>query len=163
MFNSKNLINIGGLILVLILAYFGYRAYFGSATLPAGVSTIGSDGAPVNPTETVDADAVRFLALLQSVKDVDQTINEKFINDKYYVSLQDYTVPVPARPLSRSNPFLTIGLGGSYNTSAGAGTGGINLNFSGTSTSGASVLPDSTGQSLSPSSQVDWLKALQQQ
>ncbi len=166
MFNSKTLINVGALLLILLVAYFGYRAYFGSSSTPsAGVAVLGPDGQPVtSPTETVDADAARFLALLQSVKNIEQTINDRFIQDRFYVSLRDYTVPVPARPLSRANPFLTIGLGGSYNPSGGAGTGSINLNFSTTSTESAPAgLPTDSGQNISPDDKLNLLKALQQQ
>jgi hypothetical protein len=178
-FSSKNLITAGAVILVLVAAYFGYQSLTGSKSSPTpGVTTVGADGLPVDPNAIVDSDSARFLALLESVKDIDKTINEQFIHDKYYVSLQDYTVPVPSRPLSRANPFLNIGLGGALILSnTGAGSGSLNLNFSTASSSGsvnsvpvgggkslpASLLPKDSGSNLSPAAQQDLLKALQQQ
>jgi len=169
MFNSKKLIYLVAGLLILIIAYLGYRSYSNAGKdLSVGVSVLGPDGQPLtNSTEAVDADATRFLALLQSVKNIDKTINEQFIKDPYYTILKDYTVPIPVRPLSRANPFLNIGLGGAYTPSTGgAGTGGININISTTTTNSSAGTPadNNEGSSgLSPSAQEDLLRALQQQ
>lgn len=106
--------------LILILAvctagFFGYRYFFGQTDENlVGVTTVGADGQVLSDQPVTDYESQQFLILLASVKDVGTKLREDFVSDPFFRVLKDYTVPVSAKPISRANPFLPIGVGGPY-------------------------------------------------
>lgn len=112
--NIKLIIKLILVVVVCAAGFFGYRYFFGDSVVDqVTVTKVGQDGVVVSDQQ-LDNESQQFLSLLVSVQNVGDKLKENFVQDPFFKKLQDYTVPVTPKPISRANPFLPIGVGGRY-------------------------------------------------
>ncbi|OHA58368.1 MAG: hypothetical protein A2370_01485 [Candidatus Vogelbacteria bacterium RIFOXYB1_FULL_42_16] len=113
--NSKMILKIVLIVAVCAVAFFLTRYFFGAGqSETVGLTTTSANGQILAEQTVNDAEAEQFLNLLSSVRGVGDRIKEEFVNNNIFVVLEDYTVPVSPTSISRDNPFLPVGLGGTY-------------------------------------------------
>lgn len=94
--STKNLIILGAVILVAILAYF----YFSGAPTDSSAQLTDSDITP----SPVTNEATKILTLLNDTSALH--IDTALFNSPVYKSLVDHTVPVLEQPVGKPNPFF---------------------------------------------------------
>lgn len=105
--NSKTIINIGIVILIILLAGAIYFYLTGSDEAPGVGISAGAVDTQAGTT-LASADTSEFLILLDSLQTVD--LGGKIFQNKIFASeLQNFATEIPSRPQGRSNPFAPIG------------------------------------------------------
>lgn len=101
---SKRLINILTLLLIIVLAYFGYKYFVAAPEVEEapGVTVSAGEG---------NTSSAEFLDLLLSVKSLSLS-KSLFNNVVFRDRLQDFGRELPERNVGRGNPFAPFGLGG---------------------------------------------------
>lgn len=95
---NKNVLLIVALIIVVGVGFYMFTSPKSDSALTT--TTGGMAGTPV-----VGQELVIELNRLKALK----TVDTGFLSDPTFVSLQDFTEPVPPQPLGRANPFAPVG------------------------------------------------------
>jgi hypothetical protein len=88
------------LVVVLAVAYFGYRAFTGGGNV---ASNINPAGGPESATQA----GQEILAQLNNLKKIN--LSNHLFTGPAYLSLKDFTVTLNDQPKGRPNPFAPIG------------------------------------------------------
>jgi hypothetical protein len=112
MSNSKNIINILIIVLLVGVGVIGYFYFFGGEAETndqLGLQQLTTDGAS-NVVGGDRSEASEFVILLNNLRSVDLK-SSIFSNPAFAGDLQDFTTPLPDRQKGRSNPFAPLGTG----------------------------------------------------
>lgn len=111
MSNSKTVINIVIVILLLGAILIGYFYFFGGnkaeTNTQSGLQQITANGS-TGLASVGQSQASEFVVLLDNLRSVDLK-SSIFSNPAFSGDLQDFTTPLPDRQKGRSNPFAPIG------------------------------------------------------
>lgn len=112
MSNSKTIINIVIVILLLGAIVIGYFYFFGGKAetgTQSGLQQLTTNGS-TGLVSVGQSQASEFVVLLDNLRSVDLK-SSIFSNPAFSGDLQDFTTPLPDRQKGRSNPFAPIGTG----------------------------------------------------
>ena len=83
-------------VVIIIAAFFAYNSFFNSDTAPAGEANVSAS--------VLGADLLKLSEEISKA-----TLSREIFSDSSYRYLTDFSVPVPAQPVGRINPFNLIG------------------------------------------------------
>ncbi len=112
---GKLLINILVFLLVVVLIFVVYGQFFGKKSEPDSALVTSSSQLESSSTGADTA----FQDLLNRVQNIDLAHGQKFLaNPLFSQQLEDFSRPLPVRPVGRSNPFLPINPADAYRAPA---------------------------------------------
>lgn len=106
--NSKTIINIVIVILVLVGGFVAWRYFTAGDTATEPASGLQAAGILGQGDVAGQSQTSEFVILLNNLRSVDLQSNI-FSNPAFANDLQDFTTPLPDRPQGRSNPFAPVG------------------------------------------------------
>lgn len=90
-------------VVVIIVAFFGFKMFFGNPTASTDVPLVAETG---TAPQFVDGQAI--LILLNRLNRV--TLNDSIFSNSTFNSLVSFAVPIQDQAIARPNPFAPIGV-----------------------------------------------------
>lgn len=92
------------LVLLVILAFVGYRFFFNKETLPSDSSLTVDSSTSEDEQSIIGKDMMIALSKLRSL-----TLDDTFFRNPIFNSLNDFSVPISPQKVGRTNPFSPFG------------------------------------------------------